>query len=87
MDYHEYLLTDDWKHRRDWIKSFWGHRCVLCYSMEDIQVHHRTYERLGREEMTDCVPLCSECHTKHHDKLGVASAPVMRYDLIVTINP
>jgi 5-methylcytosine-specific restriction endonuclease McrA len=33
---------------------------------EKVQYHHKTYERLGAEELTDIEPLCSRCHTVVH---------------------
>jgi len=33
-------------------------------------VHHRTYERLGRELAGDLVVLCSACHRRHHRDTG-----------------
>jgi hypothetical protein len=44
------------------VRAHWGGRCAVCHSDGPLQVHHRTYERFGREEMTDVLPLCRECH-------------------------
>lgn len=30
------------------------------------QLHHTTYERVGREELEDLIPLCSDCHALAH---------------------
>lgn len=32
----------------------------------DVQLHHRTYERLGEERTTDLYPLCPTCHQILH---------------------
>src|SRR5262252_2570123 len=41
--------------RDDW-------RCVFCNSPEELDCHHRNYERKGKEELRDCYTLCRECH-------------------------
>jgi hypothetical protein len=57
-----YYLTDHWKEFMRKIREFWGHRCAMCNSSERLDGHHRTYERLWHEEMTDVIPLCRKCH-------------------------
>jgi len=45
------------------VRAHWGNRCALCNDGGPLEVHHRTYERFGHEELTDCVPLCRKrCH-------------------------
>ena len=31
---------------------------------DEQHVHHRTYERRGNEELTDCIALCRDCHNR-----------------------
>jgi 5-methylcytosine-specific restriction endonuclease McrA len=31
-----------------------------------LELHHRTYERLGRELITDLELLCEQCHRSKH---------------------
>lgn len=68
-DYPAYLLSDHWIGVRDMMRKRAGHRCQLCNSGKAIQVHHRTYERLGEELPRDLIVLCADCHGKFHDKL------------------
>lgn len=70
MDYQEYLKSEKWQFTRQIILNFWGQRCALCNSQKNIEVHHRTYERLGHELTTDLLPLCQHCHTHHHNFVG-----------------
>jgi hypothetical protein len=42
--------------------------CGMWFPLELIEVHHKTYERLGREEMDDLAVLCCGCHPAQHDK-------------------
>jgi hypothetical protein len=66
MDYAEYLKSPVWKYRARCVRERWGFRCALCNATEPTEVHHRTYDRLGHEGEYDCLPLCAECHTRHH---------------------
>jgi hypothetical protein len=66
MNYYEYLKTPEWKQKRLKVLEYWSGRCILCNSDQRVTVHHRTYERLGNELITDLVPLCEVCHTKLH---------------------
>lgn len=60
--YREYLGSPQWKARAEAFRAAWDHRCAICYSSAKLEVHHRTYERLGHELNTDCIPLCKHCH-------------------------
>jgi len=64
--YETYIKSDKWKLIRKQVLDFWGNRCILCYSDYNVHVHHRSYDRLGNEIMTDIIPLCAECHERHH---------------------
>ena len=70
MDYQEYIKSKRWREIRKWILIFWDHRCAICNAKDNIEVHHRTYERLGRELTTDCIVLCDDCHKLHHNFTG-----------------
>lgn len=39
--------------------------CFAC-GQENVSLHHRTYERLGRERLSDVVPLCQSHHRELH---------------------
>lgn len=69
MHYATYLESPEWKHRRDYMLRRADHRCSLCdTSTNSLDVHHRTYERLGREYDADLIVLCRPCHDRHHKK-------------------
>lgn len=42
--------------------------CRGCGTVDNLHVHHLTYERLGRELLTDLVTLCAGCHRKQHGR-------------------
>jgi 5-methylcytosine-specific restriction endonuclease McrA len=64
--YQEYLASDSWKRRRGRAKHLAGHLCQVCGWNEDLQVHHKTYRRLGHEIDSDLIVLCSDCHAMMH---------------------
>lgn len=74
-NYSEYLQTLHWKKIRetyfndpDTLK-----KCYVCDYGGNLQLHHKNYERLGRELLTDLLPLCKHCHKNVHiylDKNG-----------------
>jgi hypothetical protein len=67
--YHDYLKSEQWAKKKKEVLDFWDYRCALCGSNTRIEVHHRTYERLGHERLTDLIPLCNKCHTVHYLKV------------------
>jgi 5-methylcytosine-specific restriction endonuclease McrA len=68
MPYAEYLQSDHWKHMREIALRKAGVQCQLCTSSDRLEVHHKTYERLGEEAISDITVLCRSCHSKFHDK-------------------
>lgn len=45
-----------------------GYRCVRCGAGERLEVHHKTYVRLGQEWVSDLQTLCKQCHQHVHGK-------------------
>jgi hypothetical protein len=64
----EYLSSDHWYARRKETLDRADNRCQLCYSPRNMQVHHRTYLRLGDEDPFDLTALCRECHEHFHQR-------------------
>ena len=67
LPYSEYLKTEGWKVRRAKALARAEHRCQVCNSDKRLEIHHRTYERLGHERDADLVVLCRSCHQLFHD--------------------
>lgn len=66
MDYDDYLKTPWWVSiRRKRIEQD-NYKCVDCGVSRDLEVHHLTYERIGRENLEDLVTLCKDCHRTRH---------------------
>ena len=66
-EYQQYLKTDRWAKVREQALARFDWRCATCHSDEHLQVHHRTYERVGCEYLTDLTVLCRYCHRALHD--------------------
>ena len=74
QSYAEYLLTAHWRTMRRLALEAADWRCSLCDNADILEVHHRTYERLGHEQLRDLVVLCEDCHARHHQVLDQAAA-------------
>jgi hypothetical protein len=67
--YGEYLSSPHWlAFRESYRRSGQSMRCRVC-SKRRIQLHHRSYFNLGREQFADVVPLCRDHHTAVHEWL------------------
>jgi 5-methylcytosine-specific restriction endonuclease McrA len=66
VDYKQYLQSTAWAHKRQNALTRAYNRCQVCNSQDRLEVHHRTYERLGFEKNEDLTVLCHKCHTAFH---------------------
>lgn len=66
LSYAEYLQTPLWQQRRERSLALARHHCQRCGSRRRLQVHHRTYDRLGEEADEDLEVLCDACHRQEH---------------------
>lgn len=69
MPYDEYLQTEHWQNTRTLALQRANYKCQLCNDNDTLNVHHKTYARLWKEQEDDLVVLCQECHERHHDKV------------------
>ncbi len=61
-----YQRSELWQHTRQrYRRSDYPQRCLVCGAAE-FELHHRTYARLGEEELFDLVPLCPAHHRQLH---------------------
>jgi len=71
-EYDNYLETPHWQAFRkrafaEQLKTLGENRCNRCRkSKVTLHVHHLTYERLGKELITDVEIICGECHKNEH---------------------
>jgi 5-methylcytosine-specific restriction endonuclease McrA len=71
--YEDYINSPAWTKKRTEKMIEAKYKCEECgASRMDIylQVHHLSYDRLGREEMRDLLVLCENCHKKKHHQLA-----------------
>lgn len=66
--YKNYLDSPFWRDFRIKVLKQDDFRCVRCGSEINLDVHHLTYKRVGKEKIHDCVTLCRTCHNTLHDK-------------------
>lgn len=68
LPYPEYLKQPEWHRLRAVLYKFAAGRCQLCYTdKQPFHVHHRTYERLAQERISDLILLCADCHKLFHE--------------------
>jgi len=64
--YEEYLESGDWRVMRKRALKLAHYRCERCGFRGILHVHHKTYARLGDEDLDDLQVLCEECHNEEH---------------------
>ena len=53
-----------------------GWRCQKCGSLENLQVHHKTFRsHQGNDSLDNLVTLCAYCHMAEHGQLSYSQAP------------
>ena len=72
LRYEDFLNTPYWNAISQYAKSRAKFKCQLCNCTENLNTHHRTYERHGREHLPqvikeDLIVLCQDCHSKFHE--------------------
>jgi len=65
-EYQDYLKSEAWQGKRKLALERAKYACQLCSSPNNLQVHHRTYERIGNELLEDLTVLCDGCHKHFH---------------------
>lgn len=69
--YRRYIHSPAWKLNRFGALVRADGCCECCGAPGRVDVHHKTYERVGEESLGDLQGLCRECHeTTHGRKFG-----------------
>jgi hypothetical protein len=80
--YHEYLMSPEWKHKRNIRLGIDNHICQYCGSSLHLRedntttpnVHHYHYDTLTKEDIvTDLVSLCNRCHDFLHSNYELST--------------
>lgn len=66
--YKEYIRSDAWRAKRQEYFAKTGQRACYGCGAKRVHVHHKTYERMGHEEMGDLVAVCESCHALIHER-------------------
>ena len=61
-----YRQSDAWQKKRSERLTLDGGICAC--GLIAIHAHHKTYENIGKEPMTDLVSMCEACHNHVHQK-------------------
>lgn len=64
----QYLGSPEWKEKRRKIIMQRQGRCEKCHTEGNLEIHHKTYARIGRELDKDLLVLCTRCHIKEHQR-------------------
>lgn len=64
--YNEYLLSPEWRSRRERVMRRAGGVCEGCGINQAAQVHHLTYEHVFNEFLWELVAICEPCHKRAH---------------------
>jgi len=75
IDYKRYMKTPQWRNKREVVLHRAQYRCQCCKKREANQAHHLTYDRVGRERLSDLQAVCYHCHKHllHKDKEQMAA--------------
>ena len=83
MSYQNYLKSSHWKNlKKEYKKSkLYTRKCWCCNKRikKSRNFHHRTYKRLGYENLTDIIPVCHYCHNEIHELVNKYSDLPMDY--------
>ena len=61
-NYKAHLNSHKWRVLKANVMNERGRKCERCAATFGLQLHHKTYERLGHELLTDVELLCVDCH-------------------------
>jgi len=68
VDYSTYLCSEHWLALRKKLMSRKAHQyCRVCLSTSSLELHHRTYKRIGNGDERDVIAVCRGCHQEIHD--------------------
>ena len=65
-DYGNYLSSPEWAQKRKKVLERAGGLCEGCRERPATEVHHRSYDHIGKEFLFELVAVCSACHDALH---------------------
>jgi len=80
MPYSEYLKTQHWQNIKERQRIFACGCCQACNAKNtDFDVHHRSYDCLWREKISDVNFWGEDCHEINHPKLVLKNGKETKY--------
>lgn len=79
--YNSYLRSKAWEDKRTQVLKRDGSRCVCC-NTQAVDVHHKTYENIGKEPLSDLASMCKSCHNATHERLQSSSQAQQFFDRV-----
>lgn len=73
-EYRQHMASPAWRTTRKAAIARAGRRCQRCGATDlgvRLEVHHTTYERLGRERPEDLLVLCPPCHGRADEERAI----------------
>lgn len=66
--YLEYLNSNEWKKIRRQKAKEQNYKCEICgvEVKKGFNIHHKSYEHLGKERMNELLFVCKDCHKVVH---------------------
>jgi 5-methylcytosine-specific restriction endonuclease McrA len=64
--YEKYLASPEWKHKRKLVLERAQNTCEGCREAKAMDVHHLSYDDVGKEFLFQLVALCRKCHDRWH---------------------
>ena len=68
--YEQYLKSPEWEAKRLRAMEEDGHKCCICGSADNLQVHHLNYKEFEGCDISQVRVLCRSCHEKVHASTG-----------------
>ena len=63
--YNKYINSEAWEDKKTQVLTRDGYRCVCCNTQAvdvPLDVHHKTYDNIGKEPLSDLSSMCKTCH-------------------------
>lgn len=77
-EYQTYLASREWALKREAVRERSYGVCERCHFRKMDAVHHLTYARVGKEDLTDLLAICEPCHEFISGKTDVDPKRVLK---------
>lgn len=75
--YEKYKKSPAWHRKRDLVRERDKSLCVC--GAQATEMHHKTYDNIGQEPLSDLVMLCNGCHSRLHQPRVLSDEPGEEY--------